>query len=206
VSGRAHAPHLAALLVGGLDVGDNLVLRAPAVGIWQPEVGARRLVRAGDVLGHLDVLGVVHQVIAPEGARGVVAEIAAGADRRAQVPVGYGALLFRLDPATELGASGSFAVVAAAAHAAAGMVFTAPTSGRFYSRPGPGKPPFVAVGDVFRDGQTVCMLEVMKTFNRVVYDAAGAGLPEQARIVEIVAKDEHDVDAGAVLLRLEAVS
>lgn len=204
MSGRVHAPSLTAVLAGGLDIGDNVALRAPAVGIWEPEVGLRRVIRPGDVVGHLDVLGVVHRVIAPDGARGLVSAVAEGVERRARVPVAYGAILFRIDPASELGTSGSFPVVAAASRAAAGLVFTAPTSGRFYSRPGPGKPPFVQAGDVVRDGQTVCMLEVMKTFNRVVYDAAAGGLPAEARVVEVAVADEADVDAGAVLLRLEA--
>jgi acetyl-CoA carboxylase biotin carboxyl carrier protein len=196
---------LTALLAGGLDIGDNIALRAPAVGIWQPAIGLRQVIRPGDVLGHLDVLGAQHPVIAPDGARGLVSEVAAGSERRTRVPVEHGALLYRIDPASQLGSSGSFPVVAAGARAAAGLVFTAPTSGRFYSRPGPGKPPFVEAGATVRDGQTVCMLEVMKTFNRVVYEAGAAGLPAEARVVEVVVADEDDVDAGAVLLRLEAV-
>ena len=192
-----------ALLAGGLDIGDNVALRSPAVGWWRPAIGLRGVIRPGDVIGHLEVLGAEQRVIAPEGARGLVSEVAAGSERLARVPVGHGALLFRIDPSSQLGTSGSFPVVAAARAAAAGLVFTAPTSGRFYSRPGPGKPPFVQAGDVVRDGQTVCMLEVMKTFNRVVYDGAAAGLPAEARIVEVLVADEADVDAGAGLLRLE---
>jgi acetyl-CoA carboxylase biotin carboxyl carrier protein len=196
---------LEAVIVGGLDVGDNIELRAPAVGVWEPLVGTRRLIRPGDLLGHLHVLGVVHRVIAPPGARGIVATVIDGVDRRARVPVGYGARLYRIDPATELGASGEIPIAAAMAQAARGLVFTAPTSGRYYSRPGPGKPPFVSPGDEIGDGHTICLIEVMKTFNRIVYES-GHGLPERARVVEVVARDEDDVDAGATLLRLEDAS
>ncbi|MCA9680070.1 MAG: hypothetical protein KC464_33875, partial [Myxococcales bacterium] len=90
-----------------------------------------------------------------------------------------------------------------AATAASGLAFVAPTSGRYYARPGPDKAPFVSVGDVLRDGHTVCLLEVMKTFNRVVYDAAELGLPAAARVVAIEVGNEQDVDAGTVILRLE---
>ena len=44
----------------------------------------------------------------------------------------------------------------------------------------------------------------MKTFHRVTY--GGAGLPEQARVAAIAVADESDVEPGAVLLRLEAVT
>jgi biotin carboxyl carrier protein len=64
----------------------------------------------------------------------------------------------------------------------------------------------VAPGDLLRDGQTVCLLEVMKTFNRVVYEAGAHGLPAAARVVEVLVADEADVDAGTALLRLEAAT
>jgi acetyl-CoA carboxylase biotin carboxyl carrier protein len=80
-------------------------------------------------------------------------------------------------------------------------VFAAPLSGRFFARPGPGKPPFVEVGAVLEPGATVCMLEVMKTFNRVTY--GGHGLPERARVAAILVADEEDVTMGQAILRLE---
>ncbi len=199
------APHLAALLV---DAGEaaQLDVRAPAVGLWQPALGAGQLVRPGDALGSLHVLGTVIRVDAPARARGVVIAVADGSAGRARVAVAHGTLLYRLDPArgAEVGAGEAATARAGAARATDGLTFTAPTSGRFYGRPAPGKPPFVTVGDVVRDGQTICMLEVMKTFNRVVYAADELGLPAAARVTAIEAVDEQDVDAGAVILRLEA--
>ena len=62
-----------------------------------------------------------------------------------------------------------------AGHAAAtGLVFRAPTSGRYYGRSSPDKPAFVTAGDELPAGATVCLLEVMKTFNRVTYSGGGA--------------------------------
>ena len=81
------------------------------------------------------------------------------------------------------------------------LSFDAPMSGRFYGRPSPGEPPFVAQGDTVTRGQTVGLLEVMKTFNRVVY--GGDGLPERARVIAVVPEDESDLDAGDIILQLE---
>lgn len=204
---RVHAPALTALASGGLDVADNVSVCAPAVGLWRPAFGPGQLIRPGDVVGTLEVLGVAYKVIAPDGAYGAVVAIAEGAAARAAVPVAHGARLYTLDPAHTIG--GAEEARAAAAEAAAhhgGHVFPAPTSGRFYSRPGPGKPPFVKAGDVIRDGHTICLLEVMKTFNRVVYESGPHGLPAEARVVEVLARDEADVDAGAPLIRLEAAT
>jgi acetyl-CoA carboxylase biotin carboxyl carrier protein len=175
---------------------DGHTVGSPGVGVWRPAVGLGALVRPGDLLGLLEVLGTAHRVVAPPGARGVVTVIADGAHGRARVPVDHGAKLFVLDPAA--GAAGAADISAQTTEAAdSGLAFRAPTSGRFYSRSSPDKPAFVVAGQILEDGHTVCLLEVMKTFNRVVYDGA------RARVVEVAVADEADVEAGTVLLRLE---
>jgi acetyl-CoA carboxylase biotin carboxyl carrier protein len=57
------------------------------------------------------------------------------------------------------------------------------------------------VGDEIATGQTVALLEVMKTFNRLAY--GGDGLPERARVKAVLVRDEADVEAGAPILELE---
>jgi acetyl-CoA carboxylase biotin carboxyl carrier protein len=75
-------------------------------------------------------------------------------------------------------------------------------SGRFYGRPSPEEAPFVVPGDTVKLGQTVGLLEVMKTFNRLVYE--GDGLPDTARIVAVVPADGDDVTRGEPILRLDS--
>jgi acetyl-CoA carboxylase biotin carboxyl carrier protein len=48
-----------------------------------------------------------------------------------------------------------------------------PLPGVFYRCPGPGKDPFVEVGDRVKAGQTVGIVEIMKQFTEVRSDAAG---------------------------------
>jgi acetyl-CoA carboxylase carboxyltransferase component/biotin carboxyl carrier protein len=84
---------------------------------------------------------------------------------------------------------------------ARGPVFAAPMSGRFYARPTPGDPPFVTVGETVQKGQTIGLLEVMKTFNRLVYD--GPSLPDSAKVKTIVPEDGDEVVRGQVLIELE---
>jgi len=81
-----------------------------------------------------------------------------------------------------------------------GLAVRAPSSGRYWARPAPDKPPFVSVGDLVTAGQTVCLLEVMKTFHRVSY--GGPGLPERARVTAIRPQDGDDLDADQVILEL----
>jgi biotin carboxyl carrier protein len=81
-----------------------------------------------------------------------------------------------------------------------GLVFCAPLAGRVYFRPSPDKPRFVETGGVITRGTTVCMLEVMKSFNRIAY--GGESLPEHARVVGFLVEDGADVEPGTPILRL----
>ena len=48
-----------------------------------------------------------------------------------------------------------------------------PLPGIFYRKPGPGKAPFVEVGDTIESGQTIGIVEIMKQFTEVQSDTAG---------------------------------
>lgn len=171
--------------------------RCDGVGLWTAAVAPGDLVRPGQLLGRLELLGIDHAMLASAGGSGRVVDVAGHG--RVRTAVDHGAVLVELDRAAGLA---DVTTTAAAATATTGeLTIRAPSSGRFYGRSGPGKPPFVAVGEPVRSGQTVGLLEVMKTFHRVT---AGDDLPANARVTAIVAADDTDVDAGAVLVRLEA--
>jgi acetyl-CoA carboxylase biotin carboxyl carrier protein len=177
---------------------ERLVLRSPHVGLWRgaPPVGS--LLGPGASLGAVEVLGVLHPVTVPEGAVGRVVELAP--PEQARRPIDHGALLCVLD-ASAAGAATVEASATAAAAASSARVFRAPMSGRFFLRPAPDKPAFVAVGDSIETGRTVGLLEVMKTFNRVHF--GGEGLPSPAVVARVVPADGDEVMAGDPLLELE---
>jgi biotin carboxyl carrier protein len=184
---------------------DNDALRAPMPGWFHCSVAADHLIAPGDVIGELDVLGHVQRVVAPH-VRGF-AKLDAPAVRRA---VSYGDVLLRvvagatdagqLEPVGAPGAQPDEHAARAPDH---GLVFRAPAGGRFYSRPGQDKPPFVTVGAELAVGTTVCLLEVMKTFQRVAY--GGADVPARARVRDVLVGDGDDVHAGDALLALDAL-
>lgn len=178
----------------------RVVLTAPAVGLWRNAPAAGSVLGPGESLGELEVLGVLHRLESPAGARG---QVQAHPERPALArrPVSFGEALLVLDP--EFAASAGDTVdTSTEAGAATGLVFRSPSSGRFYSRPAPDKPEFVKVGDEISNGQTVALLEVMKTFNRIQY--GGPGLPARAKVLRIVPADQDDLSAGDPVLELEA--
>jgi len=179
--------------------GQSSDLLAPSVGVFTAVVTEGELVAAGQVVGRLDVLGVLQELTVPHGVAGRVTERVGGG--RLRVPVQYGDALLAISTAS----TGDVAVETSpvGVDTRAALSFVAPMSGRFYSRPSPAEPPFVAAGDTVRHGQTVGLLEVMKTFNRLVYQ--GDALPAQAVVQEVAPKEGDDVTRGDVILALRSL-
>jgi acetyl-CoA carboxylase biotin carboxyl carrier protein len=78
-----------------------------------------------------------------------------------------------------------------------GSLVRAETDGTVWLRPTPGAPPFTEVGRTVAAGETLALVEVMKTFTAVRAPVAG-------RITAIGAADGAAVEAGAMLFTLDA--
>lgn len=68
--------------------------------------------------------------------------------------------------------------------------------GTFYRRPDPDSGPYVEEGDSVSAGETVGLIEVMKSFHEV---KAG----EEGTVSKFLVEDEEAVDAGQDLVELE---
>ncbi|HET9627014.1 MAG TPA: biotin/lipoyl-containing protein [Kofleriaceae bacterium] len=196
-SSRLHGPAVDALVTPPSDGATAFALRAPSNGVFVPAIAADALVLPDSVLGELWLLGRATAIKVPRTVSGLAVELVT----TASAPVGFGDVLARVDPSLARAGGAASAATTAAASDASGLVFRAPTSGRFYSRSAPDKPAFVAEGTALVAGATICLLEVMKTFHRVTY--GGAGLPDTARVVRVLVADGDDVNAGDPLLALE---
>jgi acetyl-CoA carboxylase biotin carboxyl carrier protein len=85
---------------------------------------------------------------------------------------------------------------ASTASAPAGTIdIKAQIMGMFYAQPEPGAPPFVSVGAQVKKDTTVCLIEVMKTFNAMTAGVNGV-------ITEICAENAQLVEYGQVLFRV----
>ena len=73
---------------------------------------------------------------------------------------------------------------------------TAPMVGVVYLSSEPGTPPFVSPGDVVSEGQTLLLIEAMKTFNPV-------RAPKAGRVTRILVADKTPVEFGEELVILE---
>ena len=77
-----------------------------------------------------------------------------------------------------------------------GHVLKSPMVGTFYRSPSPEADSFVNVGDVVKTGQTICIIEAMKTMNQIEADKDGV-------IKSILADNAQPVEFGAPLFVIE---
>ena len=71
-----------------------------------------------------------------------------------------------------------------------------PMVGTAYIRPSPDADPFTKVGDTVKEGDTVLLVEAMKTFNAIV-------APKSGKITHILIEDAQPVEFGEALFVIE---
>lgn len=72
-----------------------------------------------------------------------------------------------------------------------------PLPGTFYRRPAPDQPEFKADGDDVAEGDTIGLVEVMKSFHEVPAETAG-------KSIRFLVGDAEPVTAGQVIAEVEA--
>lgn len=111
----------------------------------------------------------------------------------------------RKDFSLELGKSAAVAAAPVAAPVAApaapvaqpveeGTFVTAPLVGTFYTAPAPGDAPYVKPGQRVTKGDTLCLVEAMKTMNEIK-------APCDCVVEEVLAQDGELVSFGQNLIR-----
>ena len=173
----------------------GVFVKSPGVGVFRPLVGVGDFVNGGDTIGSLSVLGKVQPIRCPEGVRGECLKIA-----KALRTVDYETILLELGETSQRDQAVQAKDSSRGEADKEGLCFLAPMSGRFYRHPAPDDAPFVEEGQTLNKGDTIGLLEVMKTFNRLVFE--GDAFPQQVLVKRIAVSDGDDVLGGDLLLEL----
>lgn len=114
------------------------------------------------------------------------------------VPMQMPAYNFQAPAAPAPAAAPAAAAAAPAAPAGRDLskAVTAPMVGTVYLSPAPGARPFVEVGSTVKEGQTLLIIEAMKTMNQIPS-------PKSGKVVEIVIDDASPVEYGEPLVIIE---
>jgi acetyl-CoA carboxylase biotin carboxyl carrier protein len=102
---------------------------------------------------------------------------------------------YQMPAAAAAPANAVAAPVAESARASKNAV-TAPMVGTAYLSPAPGARPFVEVGATVKEGQTILIIEAMKTMNQIP-------APRSGKVTEIFVQDAAPVEYGDPLIVIE---
>jgi acetyl-CoA carboxylase biotin carboxyl carrier protein len=75
-------------------------------------------------------------------------------------------------------------------------VVTSPMVGTAYLAPSPGAAAFVKVGDTVKEGQTLLIIEAMKTMNQIPAPRAG-------RVTKVIVNDGQPIEYGEPMMIIE---
>jgi acetyl-CoA carboxylase biotin carboxyl carrier protein len=163
--------------------------KAPADPVETPSIDARLVRKLADILKDtgLSEIEVEHAGLKIRVARELT--VAAAATQYVQAPAqAYAPAPAAVAPTAEAAAP------APAAHA--GEAVKSPMVGTVYLSPQPGADVFIKVGDTVSAGQTLLIVEAMKTMNPI-------SAPKAGKIVEILVADAQPVEFGEPLVIVE---
>jgi acetyl-CoA carboxylase biotin carboxyl carrier protein len=86
--------------------------------------------------------------------------------------------------------------VAAPPAAPVGHAVKSPMVGTFYRSASPGEAPFIQIGSVVKEGDTLCIIEAMKILNEIESDKAGT-------VTQILCENGQAVEYGQPLFIVE---
>jgi len=174
---------------------------APKVGLFSDAPQDGSFLLGGSFIGKLRVLNVTYDLHLPADAYG---RVIIDSELDKSIPVAYGQELFRLNPETKLVEAekeimhkkeGTFDIEEE------GFIVRAFTDGIFYRRPSPDEPPFVVEGQKIEKGKALGLIEIMKTFNHIIFD--GTDKSDSGVIAKILIDDMEEVKKGQPLFVIE---
>jgi acetyl-CoA carboxylase biotin carboxyl carrier protein len=129
-------------------------------------------------------------------AEGKVRIVKAGASAVAMPAMVAAPVVAAAAPAAIAPATAAEPTPAAAPAEPAGHAVKSPMVGTFYRSSSPGSAPFIQLGSVVKEGDTLCIIEAMKILNEIESDKAGT-------VTQILCENGQAVEYGQPLFIVE---
>jgi acetyl-CoA carboxylase biotin carboxyl carrier protein len=169
---------------------------SPAVGYYHIQVKNEMPLAPGSEIGILRILNKRYNLKLPGNISG---KVLLKNDLDFSIPVGFKEELFRLD-CSSYGSTVSKKESdkqKEEVNAGDGFIIKAFTTGIFYRKPSPDSPPFIEVGKKVEKGKTLGLIEVMKSFNQIIF--SGEENFNYGIVKKIYAEDSQEVKTGEPL-------
>ena len=177
--------------------GGGYLIRAPSVGTVDSVPAVGLFLTAMSPFLTLRVLGLRHALLLPRGVQGRVAEQLVSGKH---VAVEHNQPLLRLRAGLEVTEEERRQAAATARVEADLIPVPSPSDGIFYCRPSPESAAYVEVGRPVSKGSVLGLVEVMKSFNQIVYGSPG--LPERGTVASVLVEDAAEVRFGQPLFMI----
>ena len=116
---------------------------------------------------------------------------------KASAPAAAAPMMMAPAPAAAAGAPAAAAAPAAPVEVEeAGHIVKSPMVGTFYRASSPGSKPLVEIGQVVKEGESICIIEAMKIMNEIEADKSGT-------ISRVLVTDGQAVEFGQALFIIE---
>lgn len=181
------------------------LILSPAAGYYSDWPRGGTILTGGSFAGKLKVLNTYYDLYLPEEVYG---QVMPEEGKDLVVPVAYGQELFRLNLDQDLFHREIMVTEIESKLKDAdrdtigeGFVVRAFTTGIFYAKPSPDSPPFVTVGQEIEKGKALGLIEVMKTFNHIIFH--GTDKADTGKIKKVYVNDAQEVKLGQPLFLIE---
>ncbi len=180
----------------------NIIILSPVVGKFYPVYSNGTFLPEGAFIGRIKILNSFYELYLPNKVSGEITYGSEEPDKN--IKVGYGNELFRLVPPESVenkNKGNKTGKSADPVKAEEGFTIAAFTSGMFYRKPSPDAPSYVEEGQKIEKGNILGLIEVMKTFNHVIFK--GTDSSESGIVKRIFIEDTQEVKSGQSLFLIE---
>lgn len=172
--------------------GHNVEVMSPLIGRAELRVRVSSFVGANDVVADLWRLSEHYRLVLPGDISGRVISCK---DHDRVIKLNYGDVFLVLDEAPLDSRAKPEAIVKEADNS---IPITSPMDGMFYLSSSPECEAFVKVGDEIEPGQTIGLIEVMKSFYPLKFDGE-----KTKTVASIAVKNGQPISIGTVLFRVK---
>ena len=179
------------------------VIFSPGVGYYIDWPRNGTVLTGGSYIGRLKILDTYYNLYLPAD---IFGRVMVNNDRDFVLPVAYREELFQLNPDKNIDESEQKKAIVDSVSdkieaSMVGFIVTAFTTGIFYAKPSPDSPPFVVEGQDIENGKALGLIEVMKTFNHIIFH--GTDKSATGKIKKIFVRDSQEVKLGQPLFLIE---
>ncbi len=180
------------------DIGTKYLIRSPGVGKILFTIDDGVFITGGNKIGRMKILNKNFILRIPNDMAGSIRLLK---NHERITYAAYNEIIFELEKSKKIENNESVIKEDVNITQTNGLIIKSFIDGIFFRRPSPDSEPFVQEGSLVKPGDTLGLIEVMKSFNKIICPDFKKG--RNGFITEIYKKDESVIRSGEPLFRIK---